>query len=68
MAVVVFDCEVYKDYFLIMFRNVETGTTRHYELYEGVAFPSLTVLSILRKHTLVSFNGRRYDMPIAMLA
>lgn len=32
---VVMDIECYVDYFLVMFRSVTTGKTRHYELYDG---------------------------------
>lgn len=40
----VFDCEVYRDYFLVMFRDIESGDTQHFELYEGHAFAGLEVL------------------------
>ncbi len=65
---VVFDCEVYKDYFLLMFRNVSSGKTVHFELYDGVTFPTARVMDILTKYQLISFNGRRFDMPLVMMA
>jgi hypothetical protein len=64
---VVFDTEVYKDYFLVAFKNIVTGTTRHFECYEGRPL-SQQVIHILKAWRLVSFNGRRFDMPILMLA
>lgn len=68
MAVLVFDLEVYADFFLLMCRNIDTGITRHFELYADHPFACSTVMSLLRRHTLVSFNGRRYDMPLLMMA
>jgi hypothetical protein len=65
---VVFDCEVYKDYFLLMFRNIESGKTVHFELYDGVQFDGPKVMGILSNYQLVSFNGRRFDMPLIMMA
>ena len=35
---IVFDCECYRDYFLVMFRSIATGKTYHYEMYEGKEF------------------------------
>jgi hypothetical protein len=65
---VVFDCEVYKDYFLLMFRNVSNGKTVYFELYEGVTFPTSRVMGVLSQYQLISFNGRRFDMPLVMMA
>jgi len=31
MATLVFDCETYKDYFLVAFRNIESGHTAHFQ-------------------------------------
>ncbi len=60
----VIDTEVYKDYFLLCFRNVETGSTGHYELLPGGTFP----LTDLPPVTMVSFNGNHYDFPMLSLA
>jgi hypothetical protein len=68
MSTLVFDTECFRDYWLISFRNIETGKTAHFELYEGHPIPAPTVMEILRNHTLISFNGRSYDMPITMMA
>lgn len=65
---VVFDIEIYANYLLAMFRNIENGKTVHYELYDGVEFPAAKVMGLMRKHLLVSFNGRRFDVPLLMLA
>ena len=65
---VVFDCEVYSNYFLLAIRNVENGKSKHWELYEGVEWPVEEVVSALCKYRLVSFNGLRFDMPLISMA
>ena len=65
---VVFDIEIYSNYLLAMFRDIESGKTVHYELYDGIEFPSAKVMGLMRKYMLVSFNGRRFDVPLLMLA
>lgn len=65
---VVFDTEIYANYFLLMFRNVETGKTATYELVPGGEFNREAVRSIMYKYTIVSFNGWRFDMPLIMMA
>jgi hypothetical protein len=64
----VLDTEVYKDYFLAMFLNVETNKTRAFELFDGHPFDSATVRQVLRKHRLVTFNGGNFDVPLLALA
>lgn len=61
----VFDCEVYKNYFLVAFRNVVTGNVRTFEMNGGdMKDERATVEKILRSYQLVSFNGLHYDIPI----
>lgn len=64
----VFDIECYRNYFLVMFRNVETGKTVHYEAWPGKELEVDRIKPILRKFRLVSFNGNNYDIPILSLA
>jgi hypothetical protein len=64
----ILDLEIYRDYFLAMFRNVDTGNVRGFELYEGQAFDTKTVRAILKKYRIVTFNGLNFDMPLLMLA
>lgn len=64
----VFDLEIYRDYFLAMFRNVETGNTKAFELYAGHQFDCDTVTSILNGYRLISFNGNSFDIPLLTLA
>lgn len=64
----VFDTEVYRDYFLASFRNLETGNVRHFELFDGQPFDAKTVRTIVSKYRLVTFNGRNFDLPVLAVA
>ena len=64
----ILDLEIYRDYFLAMFKNVDTGNVRAFEMYDGQAFDVDTVRAILKKYRLVTFNGLSFDMPLLMLA
>lgn len=62
------DTEVYKNYFLVMFRNIETGNTKYFHRFNDSEFDGATVMKILCNNTIITFNGNNYDMPILMLA
>lgn len=66
--ILVFDTEVYSNYFLLMFKAVESGKVMAFELYDGYKFNAPLVLDIFKKHTVVSFNGINFDMPVLSLA
>lgn len=68
MAILVCDSELYRDFFLLMFRNVETGNTKYFELYEGHPLDIDVIRPILAKNTIVTFNGINYDIPIITYA
>lgn len=65
---VVMDIECYVDYFLVMFRSVTTGKTRHYELYDGHPLDKAELRNIILTTRVVTFNGLHYDMPMLTLA
>lgn len=65
---VVFDIECYRDYFLVMFRRVDTGDTRHFEMYDGHPLDVDGVRSALKHFRLVGFNSNNYDLPMLMYA
>lgn len=64
----VYDIEVYRDYFLIAFLNVDTGGIRHFEMFEGQPLDVATIRAILKRYRLVSFNGNNFDLPLVTLA
>jgi hypothetical protein len=66
--ILVLDTEVYKNYFLLMFKGIDSGKVMAFELYDGHPFDSKTVLAILQQFTLVSFNGIPFDMPVITAA
>lgn len=64
----IFDCEVYRDYFLAAFLNADTGNVRHIEVFDGHPFDAATAQAILRKYRIVTFNGNGFDLPLLTLA
>lgn len=64
----ILDLEIYRDYFLAMFRNVKTGNERAFELFDGQALDVETIKAIVRTYRLVTFNGTNFDIPLLMLA
>lgn len=64
----VLDIEVYKDYFLCMFKSMESGTVMFYEMYDGQPLNRAKVRLNLQSYRIVTFNGINYDMPMLSLA
>jgi len=64
----VFDIEVYRDYFLISFMNVESGKIAHFEMFADHPLDTSRVKGIMRGARLISFNGTNYDLPLVTLA
>ena len=61
----VFDCEVYTNYFLVAFRSEKSRKVVYLES-PHLDIPKLNW--ILANFTLVSFNGNNFDLPILALA
>lgn len=61
---VTLDIETYQNYLLIMFRQVDTGKTMYFEKFNGSELNIPNVLHILEKYTIITFNGRKYDLPV----
>ena len=66
--VLVFDIEVFKDYFLVAFRNIATGNVARFEKFDGKALNSARIKSLLTSHTVVGFNSITFDWPILSYA
>lgn len=64
----ILDLEIYRDYFLAMFRNVATGNVRAFEFYPGQALDINMIKNILRSYRIITFNGSNFDIPLLMLA
>lgn len=65
-----FDIEVYPNYFLAAFRCPRTNKVIYFELSEenGIYLNINKLLWVLMNFCIVSFNGRNFDMPITTLA
>lgn len=57
----VFDCEVYKNYFCVAMRSVETGKTKVYELKDRER-----IKNALTNFEMIGFNSNNYDLPILL--
>jgi hypothetical protein len=64
----IFDIEVYRNYFLVGFRNVATGATTAFEQYDGHPMDIQRLRRYMATRTIVSFNGKRFDAPLVALA
>ena len=51
-----------------MFKNIDNGKTTYFEMTPETSFNMDAVKDILRKFTIVTFNGRNYDAPIMFMA
>ncbi len=70
-----FDIEVYPNYFLLAFMGVESGAVWWLEMQDDEWGPNKLdsefsgVLSLyLKQHPTITFNGNAFDLPIAALA
>jgi len=61
---VVFDVECYRNYFLIMFRKVDTGQIIYHEKFKDSALNIVSIIKLIKKYTVISFNGYSYDFPV----
>jgi len=64
----VLDIECYPNYFLVMFRRVDTGRTRAYEMYEGHPLNRAEIEQVMQQYRVVTFNGMNYDCPLLAYA
>lgn len=65
---IVFDLEIYQNYFLATF-VYEDGRVIEFERFNDQDSTSLRDIGrLIHQHTLISFNGKRYDMPLLSLA
>ena len=65
---VVIDCEVYKNYFLLSAKDIESGNVVHFEMYDGKPLDRKRLLQLMNTRTTISFNGFNYDLTIITAA
>lgn len=66
----IYDIEVYPNYALFAFKSVVSGKLIMFELDDamGYDFDDRKLKWILEHFTIITFNGRGYDLPISALA
>ena len=64
MQDVVFDIEVYRDYFLVAFMNVKTQKVKAFEMYPGHPLDVETISKIMTKYRVIGFNSINYDLRV----
>ena len=64
----ILDCEVYANYFLIMFKSLESGRYAAFDMFEGQELNRKRVIQLMKEDTTVSFNGNGYDIHIIAAA
>lgn len=65
---VVLDVETYRNYFMLGFKNVDTGKLVQFELYPGHPLDIDAIRLIMARRTTISFNGDHYDIPMIAAA
>lgn len=68
MTTEIFDLEVYRDYFLVAFRDVDTLEVTTYEMYDGHPLDAKGLRTRMGTSRVVSFNGKRFDAPLVAYA
>jgi hypothetical protein len=58
----IIDCEVYTNYFLIMFKRLEDGAVAYFEQFDGQELNRSRLRQLMRNGTTISFNGNNYDL------
>jgi DNA polymerase type B, organellar and viral len=62
---IVFDTEIFPNYFLIMFKSIETGKVISFEHGLGKEIDKLRLQRIItNNHTLIGFNSENFDLPL----
>lgn len=64
----VLDIECYSNYFLVMFKSIDSRKVRHFEMYEDITLDKAKISHILQTYRIVTFNGINYDMPMLTYA
>jgi hypothetical protein len=65
---IVVDVEVYRNYFLALFKDLGGGKYRSFEMYEGRALDIVSLKRVMVSDTTISFNGLGYDLIILSAA
>lgn len=58
------DIEIYRNYFLIAFKSVETGNVCYFEFKGKVKVNNDWLIWLIENFKLITFNGIKFDIPI----
>lgn len=61
MARLVVDVETYKDYFLVLFKEIGSDVTHSFEMHSDAELDMPALSHLMRNNTTISFNGNHYD-------
>lgn len=59
---VAMDIECLPNYFLVMFRKLSSGDVLSFEKFNNSSIDAKNILHLIRKYTIITFNGGKYDM------
>lgn len=63
-----FDVECYRNFFLVLFQNIETGEFTRVQLSPNRRLDKALLLNTLSNSLLIGFNSTEYDLPMIQLA
>lgn len=64
----VFDVELYRNFFMVVIKNITTGQHRRFRMFDGHPLEKEDLLHALNAFQLVGFNSDTYDIPMIQLA
>ena len=64
----VFDVECYRNFFLVLFKDIETGVVHRFQISPNRRLDTGRLLTVLRSNLIVGFNSGDYDIPMIQLA
>jgi DNA polymerase elongation subunit (family B) len=64
----VFDIEQYPNYFLIMFKSIDSGKVVYFEITDDSEIMIPTLKKVVESFLIIGFNSRNYDIPMLALA
>lgn len=65
---VIVDVETYRDYFLALFKDIESGKYRAFEMFPGQTLDTFALKRLMSSRTTISFNGLSFDLIILAAA
>jgi hypothetical protein len=62
LLMLIVDVEVFRDYFLCMFKDIKSGRSAAFEMFDGQPFDATRVSDLMREYVTVGFNSNSYDL------